>query len=170
MSSRPAYFEAFFLWLALWTFKPLPVSGIFTLRFGFSLGGWLRQFFPLFPSWASPSVPGPHPPLEFGRSGFRHLKSPEVHYFLILLKAWVMCGFLCSVWIFFFNLFILFLAELGLHCCAQVFSSCCGRGLLFVVMRGLLIAVASLCCGARALGMWASVVVARGLSSCGPRA
>ena len=27
--------------------------------------------------------------------------------------------------------------------------------------------VASLCCRAQALGMWASVVVARGLSSCG---
>ena len=36
----------------------------------------------------------------------------------------------------------LFLAALGLHCCAQAFSSCGERGLLFVV-RGLLIAVAS---------------------------
>ena len=40
-------------------------------------------------------------------------------------------------------------------------------GLLFVVVCGLLIAVACLCCGARALGMRASVVVAHGLSSCG---
>ena len=38
----------------------------------------------------------------------------------------------------------LFLAVLGLHCCAQVFSSCGERGLLFVVVHGLLIAVASL--------------------------
>ena len=37
-------------------------------------------------------------------------------------------------------------------------------------MRGFLTAVASLCCGARALGTRASVVVARGLSSCGSRA
>ena len=66
------------------------------------------------------------------------------------------------------NKFIyLFLAALGLRCCTQAFSSCGERGLLFVVVHGLLIAVASLCCGARALGAWASVVVARGLSSCG---
>ena len=38
----------------------------------------------------------------------------------------------------------LFLAALGLHCCAQAFSSCGERGLLFVAVRGLLIAVASL--------------------------
>ena len=42
------------------------------------------------------------------------------------------------------NLFIyLFLAALGLHCCARAFSSCGERGLLFVAVRGLLIAVAS---------------------------
>ena len=50
---------------------------------------------------------------------------------------------------FFFKkiyLFILFiyLAALGLHCCAWAFSSCGEQGLLFVVVRGLLIAVASL--------------------------
>ena len=43
------------------------------------------------------------------------------------------------------NKFIyLFLAVLGLHCCTQAFSSCGERGLLFVVVRRLLIAVASL--------------------------
>ena len=43
------------------------------------------------------------------------------------------------------NLFIyLFLAALGLCCWAQAFSSCVERGLLFVVVRRLLIAVASL--------------------------
>ena len=48
---------------------------------------------------------------------------------------------------FFLNLFILFylfLAALGLRCYAWAFSSCGERGLLFVVVRGLLIAVASL--------------------------
>ena len=45
---------------------------------------------------------------------------------------------------FLINLFILSLAELGLRCCAQAFSSCGEPGLLFVVVRGLLIAVASL--------------------------
>ena len=46
----------------------------------------------------------------------------------------------------FFNdfLFIYFLAALGLPCCTKAFSSCSERGLLFVAVRGLLIAVASL--------------------------
>ena len=38
----------------------------------------------------------------------------------------------------------LFLAVLGLCCCTWAFSSCGKTGLLFVVVRGLLIAVASL--------------------------
>ena len=38
----------------------------------------------------------------------------------------------------------LFLAVLGLRCCARAFSSCGERGLLFIAVRGLLIAVASL--------------------------
>ena len=51
--------------------------------------------------------------------------------------------------LFFFYTFIylfiyLFLAALGLHCCVWAFSSCSERGLLFVVVHGLLIAVASL--------------------------
>ena len=37
-----------------------------------------------------------------------------------------------------------FLAALGLRCCARAFSSCGERVLLFVAVRGLLIAVASL--------------------------
>ena len=62
----------------------------------------------------------------------------------------------------YFILFIyLFLALLGLCCCTRAFSSCgawashCGG---------------FSCCGAQALGAWASVVAARGLSSCGSRA
>ena len=51
------------------------------------------------------------------------------------------------IYIFFFNKFIYFvclvLAVLGLHCCTRAFSNCSKQGLLFV-MRGLLIAVASL--------------------------
>ena len=38
----------------------------------------------------------------------------------------------------------LFLALLGLHCCTRAFSNCGEQGLLFVAVRGLLIAVASL--------------------------
>ena len=51
------------------------------------------------------------------------------------------------IFIFYFLKFIyfiyLFLAALDLHCCAQAFSSCGERGLLFVAVRGLLIEVAS---------------------------
>ena len=50
----------------------------------------------------------------------------------------------------------LFLAVLGLHCGTQAFSSCGERGLLFIAVCGLLIAVASL--------------VKHGLSSCGSQA
>ena len=64
------------------------------------------------------------------------------------------------------NLFIyfiyLFLAALGPHCCVPAFSSCSEPGLLFVVVRGLLIAVASLAAEHR--------LQALGLSSCGTRA
>ena len=43
------------------------------------------------------------------------------------------------------NSFIyLFLAVLCLHCCVRAFSSCGKRGILFVVVRRLLTAVASL--------------------------
>ena len=47
---------------------------------------------------------------------------------------------------FVFNiyLFIFILAAVGLRCCAQAFSSCGERGLLFFAVHGLLIAVASL--------------------------
>ena len=38
----------------------------------------------------------------------------------------------------------LFMATLGLRCYARAFSSCGERGLLFVVVRRLIIAVASL--------------------------
>ena len=57
------------------------------------------------------------------------------------------CLELLTLFFFFFNkfiLFYLFLAALGLHCCTWAFSSCGERGLLFVAVRGLVIAVASL--------------------------
>ena len=54
--------------------------------------------------------------------------------------------FLCIFLNKFIYLFVcfLFLAALGLRCCAQAFSSCGERGLLFLAMRGLLTVVASL--------------------------
>ena len=52
---------------------------------------------------------------------------------------------LMDIWgFFFFFLIIYFLAVFDLCCCAQAFSSCSEWALLFVVARGLLIAVASL--------------------------
>ena len=60
---------------------------------------------------------------------------------------------LCSVWNlpglvteYFLKIFIylFILAALGLHCCVWALSCCGERGLLFVVVHGLLIAVASL--------------------------
>ena len=54
------------------------------------------------------------------------------------------------------------MAVLGLRCCTRAFSSCGERGLLFVVVRELLIAVASLAAehGLKSAG---SVVVVHGL-------
>ena len=70
---------------------------------------------------------------------------------------------------FFFLIYLfLFLAALRLRCCSRAFSSCSEQGLLFVAACGLLIAVASpIADRAQALGARASVVVSRGLSSCG---
>ena len=45
---------------------------------------------------------------------------------------------------FYLFIYLFILAVLGLHCCVQAFSYCGERGLLFVVVRGLLIAVTSL--------------------------
>ena len=70
---------------------------------------------------------------------------------------WKETGNTHTLWIqlfFFLILFILFLAALGLCCCARAFSSWQWVG-------------ATLRCGALALGAWASVVMAHGLSSCG---
>ena len=50
-----------------------------------------------------------------------------------------------AVFFFFFKfIYYLFLVALGLCCCARAFSSCGEQGLLFIVVRSLLIAVASL--------------------------
>ena len=87
--------------------------------------------------------------------------------------------------LFFFNKFIyylfLFLAALGLCCYARTFSGYGERGLLFVAVHGLLIAVASLvgstgcrcagfsslACGLSSCGSW---VLECRLSTCGTRA
>ena len=66
---------------------------------------------------------------------------------IALLLPFVL-GFCLSIFIFFFSSFFFFfslvLAALGVRCCMQAFSSCGQRGLLFVAVCGLLIALASL--------------------------
>ena len=62
------------------------------------------------------------------------------------------------------DLFISFLAVLGLCCCMQPFSSCSKREFIFIVVHGLLIAMASLVAVHGFWGIWASVVVVHGLS------
>ena len=52
--------------------------------------------------------------------------------------------FLLSFFLNFIYFIYLFLTALGLRCCARAFSSSGERGLFFVAVRGLLIAVASL--------------------------
>ena len=48
------------------------------------------------------------------------------------------------IYFLFLKFIYLFLAALGLHCCTWAFSSCGEQVLLFVVVRRLLIVVASL--------------------------
>ena len=82
-------------------------------------------------------------------------------------QTWPMSMSKSDMWLFWARalnyLYSFFLAPLGLCCCAQAFTSCSERGLFFIAVHGLLIVVASLCCGAWALGAWASVVAACGL-------
>ena len=62
------------------------------------------------------------------------------------------------------------MAVLGLCCCTPAFSSCgkCGATLRCGAWASHCGGFS--CCRARALGAWASVVLAHGLSSCGARA
>ena len=62
------------------------------------------------------------------------------------------------------------MAALDLCCCVRAFSSYSEQGA--TLHCGALASHCGgfSCCGARALGTWASVVVACGLSSCGSRA
>ena len=65
-------------------------------------------------------------------------KSRNLLFFFLFLKI---CFLFFVVFVVSLNLF---LAALGLRCCRRAFSSCGQWGLLFVVVCGLLIAVASL--------------------------
>ena len=72
---------------------------------------------------------------------------------MIHLRFWINSSellFVDLIWqellsfIYIYKFIYLFLAVLGVRCCTRAFSSCDERGLLFVVVRRLLIAVASL--------------------------
>ena len=80
------------------------------------------------------------------------------------------CSFICLIvsflFIYFFKFYLL-LAALGLCCCTGAFSSWGERGLLFAADARASHCGGFSCCGARALGAQASIVVAHGLSSCG---
>ena len=68
--------------------------------------------------------------------------------------------------IFKIYLFIyLFLAVLGLRCCVRAFSSCGERGATLRCGAWASHCGGFSCCGARALGVWTSVVAAHGLYS-----
>ena len=62
-------------------------------------------------------------------------------YFILLLFFNIFFLFLKKIFI---NFIYIFLAALGLHCCVRAFSSCSELGLLFVEVRSLFTAVASL--------------------------
>ena len=69
----------------------------------------------------------------------------RMKFFLSLISLLLCTHLLPTTLLPFFSFFLsLFLAALGLCCCAWAFFNCGERGLLFVVMHGLLIAVASL--------------------------
>ena len=87
----------------------------------------------------------------------------KTKYILLFLKN----KFYLFIYLFIYLFVCLFiLAALGLHCCMWAFSSCCELGLLFVALRGFLIAVASPVAEHRHQ-VGASVVMAHGLSRCG---
>ena len=78
-----------------------------------------------------------------------------------MVSSW----FLTWLVFFFFNIYLfiyLFIAVLGLSCCARAFSSCGKRGPLFIAVRGPLIIAASPVAEHR--------LQTRRLSSCGSQA
>ena len=69
-------------------------------------------------------------------------KNQELAGQCMFMTITIRCFFLKNKFIYLFV--YLFMAVLGLCCCAWAFSSCGERGLLFIAVRGLLIVVASL--------------------------
>ena len=97
-----------------------------------SSGSWLkcphlREQVPGHPISTVPPSPAPsvHPRFVFLCAASPHMTCHLSYLFLIYFTY-------------------LFLGALGLRCCTRAFSSCGERGLLFVVVSGLVIVVASL--------------------------
>ena len=108
----------------------------------------LPSFLSILPSFLlSLSLPSVPLSLSFF-SSFSSFLPPSLPSFLPLSLSFFPSFFLSladsSFFLFYFIFIYLFLAALGLRCCVQAFSSCGEWGLLFVAVRGLLIAVASL--------------------------
>ena len=81
----------------------------------------------------------------------------------IRFNKWVELSAAHFIYLFIVCLFIyLFLAALGLHCCAQAFSSCGERGATLRCSAWASHCGDFSCCGAWALGVRASVVAASG--------
>ena len=77
-------------------------------------------------------------------SGWFTPKLPLPIHFLKYIYLFIYLFWLFQVLVAACRLFLFFLVALGLCCCTQAFSSYSERGLLFVAVCGLLIAVASL--------------------------
>ena len=125
---RPHFIYLFILWWTLSYFHPLATVNNAAINMGALPCLWWRNILVFFKS---------------------DLLRYNLHSFFLgttVYKFWKhMQSYSNQDRAFFFNKFIyLFLAALGLCCCAQAFSSCGERGLLFVAVRGLLAAVASL--------------------------
>ena len=87
------------------------------------------------------------------------------NYFHII-KIYMFITYFATIMFIVVQFFFFFLAALGLRCCTRAFSSWGEWGLLFIVVSGLLIVVASPVEEDGPQGAWASVVAARGLSIC----
>lgn len=90
---------------------------------------------------------------------FRSLMTRYMWYSYMVFKLYKSTVFKLPVH-FLKIVYFLCLVALGVCCWAQAFSDGSKQGLLFVAVRGLLIAVTSLVVGAQVLGSWASLVVA----------
>ena len=109
---------------------------------------------------------GEHAPVEVGESVevFWGLRQAEFEVCLVQCLRLVSVSFFQGFILFYFILFIYFLAVLGLRFCARAFSSCGKRGPLFIAVRGPLTITASRCRAqapdAQAQQLWLTGLVA----------